>query len=590
MGTISDKLTYLAQTKEAIKDKLTEYGIDVSTGDSFRSYVDKIDEMRASYVCEPLPYTTKKVNGYDPTRVSPYLKIYASDFNSYSVEEWGELVKNNPNLKDTLQPIGLDFKSMGEHFVLLFYTEVIPDYISVPGTNTTGVVEGASSARLNNQSWKPNPSDSSCYYGLRHSMYNYQMVNSTSYSYKKNPDNSNATITQDKDNFILGSPNTPFTWTIKANCTTRYNTYEPQKDILRAEAIYAQTEWLRHRASIIAKDGNNNDITTNLPDKTMADRVDIVTENGEMYFKIIVDENDSSKDILTNNLAKYNIHSFCTGSNPTQAIIDQIYNDQKANGVNMNSGLDPNDPVKILTPGSKGAEAYVFQGKWRIITPILTQCNISYSTDRNMTDSPVIYYWMNVLRPKYEAMGINNIQLLNEKWILSYAINRLTFTPLIESLYNFLHNAKGGGYGYDVVPNFFSQSSWCMARIWNVSAISSTMSNPTLSSSATYARYAPLIGFDLEPVAPPIITYDNDNNLITITAESGIDIYYSIKSGAVANTEPTLVEIRKGNSNIIKYTAPFHPTSSWLSFTVRAIAVRNNYKCSVPTCEYIEAD
>jgi hypothetical protein len=54
----------------------------------------------------------------------------------------------------------------------------------------------------------------------------------------------------------------------------------------------------------------------------MADRVDIVTENGEMYFKIIVDENDSSKDILTNNLAKYNIHSFCTGSNPTQAIID----------------------------------------------------------------------------------------------------------------------------------------------------------------------------------------------------------------------------------------------------------------------------
>jgi hypothetical protein len=42
----------------------------------------------------------------------------------------------------------------------------------------------------------------------------------------------------------------------------------------------------------------------------------------------------------------------------------------------------------------------------------------------------------------------------------------------------------------------------------------------------------------LEPVAPPVITYDND--LITISAESGADIYYSIKSGATPNTEPTL--------------------------------------------------
>jgi hypothetical protein len=38
--------------------------------------------------------------------------------------------------------------------------------------------------------------------------------------------------------------------------------------------------------------------------------VDIITENGEMYFKIIVDENDSTKDIVTNNLAKYNTHNF----------------------------------------------------------------------------------------------------------------------------------------------------------------------------------------------------------------------------------------------------------------------------------------
>lgn len=38
----------------------------------------------------------------------------------------------------------------------------------------------------------------------------------------------------------------------------------------------------------------------------------------------------------------------------------------------MNSGLDTNDTLKILTPGAKGADAYTFQGKWRIITPILS--------------------------------------------------------------------------------------------------------------------------------------------------------------------------------------------------------------------------
>jgi len=95
------------------------------------------------------------------------------------------------------------------------------------------------------------------------------------------------------------------------------------------ETVYTWTEWLRHRASIVAKDSNDNDIATELPDGEYADRVDIVTENGEMYFKIIVDENDSTKDIVTNNLAKYNTHNFGyeTYINNNSTIAEQIYND-----------------------------------------------------------------------------------------------------------------------------------------------------------------------------------------------------------------------------------------------------------------------
>lgn len=42
MGTISDKLTYLSDTKSAIRSAITDKGVPVTDSDSFRSYADKI--------------------------------------------------------------------------------------------------------------------------------------------------------------------------------------------------------------------------------------------------------------------------------------------------------------------------------------------------------------------------------------------------------------------------------------------------------------------------------------------------------------------------------------------------------------------
>lgn len=42
MGTLSDKLTYLEDTKKMIREKLKEMGASVSDEDTFRSYVEKI--------------------------------------------------------------------------------------------------------------------------------------------------------------------------------------------------------------------------------------------------------------------------------------------------------------------------------------------------------------------------------------------------------------------------------------------------------------------------------------------------------------------------------------------------------------------
>ena len=38
----ADKLSYLSQTKTAIKDAIVEKGVDISPSDTFRSYADKI--------------------------------------------------------------------------------------------------------------------------------------------------------------------------------------------------------------------------------------------------------------------------------------------------------------------------------------------------------------------------------------------------------------------------------------------------------------------------------------------------------------------------------------------------------------------
>lgn len=46
MGSIADKLTYLQETKTAIKDAIIAKGVTVEDTDTFRSYADKIDLLK----------------------------------------------------------------------------------------------------------------------------------------------------------------------------------------------------------------------------------------------------------------------------------------------------------------------------------------------------------------------------------------------------------------------------------------------------------------------------------------------------------------------------------------------------------------
>ena len=47
MGTINEKLNYLSQTKENIKQAIKGKGVEITDSDSFRSYADKIGTIKA---------------------------------------------------------------------------------------------------------------------------------------------------------------------------------------------------------------------------------------------------------------------------------------------------------------------------------------------------------------------------------------------------------------------------------------------------------------------------------------------------------------------------------------------------------------
>ena len=56
MGTISDKLNYLTQTKEAIMNAIIAKGVEVLSSDTFRSYADKIKSITSGD--KPIVYDT----------------------------------------------------------------------------------------------------------------------------------------------------------------------------------------------------------------------------------------------------------------------------------------------------------------------------------------------------------------------------------------------------------------------------------------------------------------------------------------------------------------------------------------------------
>lgn len=235
---------------------------------------------------------------------------------------------------------------------------------------------------------------------------------------------------------------------MKTNCGSKY-AFMSDNRIDRWESLVVQTEWFRHRAAI------DSGLTTSEADGTEG-VVTIVTEDdGEMYFYV--------NGTKTECLAKYNIHSMMNGDNPTSTIIDAIYAAQKTNGTNMNASVENGDSKPVLTEGCKGAEAYAYNGKWMIVTPILSRANANLTMDYNVPDAPAVYY-MKYLR---ELLGIDGITNPTERQLQGYWCNK----TIMQSMLTYLNNTAGGSCG---LPNLIDTDTWSVVRAsaggaWNVS-------------------------------------------------------------------------------------------------------------------------
>ena len=200
--------------------------------------------------------------------------------------------------------------------------------------------------------------------------------------------------TVDGDNLVLTEANTGQSWTIDKAAAAVSNAHLVYNMKERTYAMWAWTEWMRHRMAI------SSGVTTTKADGTMGE-VKILNASGvqtaageDMYFWV---KNDSDTFVNTNLLAKYNINNrhATNSAHLTQAIADAIYAKQKANGVDMNDTGVNSETKPILAPGSKGAEAIAVNGYWMIITPYISNPNATTATiTNNIADSPAVYWWI----------------------------------------------------------------------------------------------------------------------------------------------------------------------------------------------------
>lgn len=123
MGSISDKLSYLEETKQEIADAIVEKGQTVNDSDTFRSYADKIKEINggggSSITTENIYSTEEHVIGTWLDGKPIYRKAYYVDksFPSNSDADFTSYIPNFSEMDTFIKAFG--YKPSNKGFINL---------------------------------------------------------------------------------------------------------------------------------------------------------------------------------------------------------------------------------------------------------------------------------------------------------------------------------------------------------------------------------------------------------------------------------------------------------------------------------------
>lgn len=267
------------------------------------------------------------------------------------------------------------------------------------------------------------------------------------------------------DTLILYSGNTKQTWEMAKDCGN-INSMMAINFKERTDAMWAQNEWMRHRFAI------SSGIATDQPDGTMKE-VQILNVTGtqpqvgeDMYFYI-----DGTN---TNLPAKYNLNNKHNGPAdylPT-AIADYIYEQQKANGVNMNDTGVNSAEKPVLVPGSNGAEAIAVNGYWYIVTPYISRPGENTAMDYNVCDSPAVYY-------VHSLQG--DLYIIGDRELHPIWVNKSIITGLV----NYLRTNEERDSD---IPSLPSGTCWSAVRGGSAYAWYVNFGLGNVSNASTYVR------------------------------------------------------------------------------------------------------
>lgn len=465
MGTTADKLNKILDSKSRIKAAIESKGV-VDVGDVLADYPDKIAnipsgasdyELEAQSLFLKVNTTTVTLKDGKTAAVASndHIKIVDEDLKHYTLKEWNDRsVANGFDNSMVAKPIGFSLECNGVRTIVRW--QWTGKYYSPTGAGTAATDV------------------------MQHSIRNYNQITAAA----KGKD---ATITgeldmgtgkagthfsddwevrDNGDTLILYSGNTKQSWEMAKDCGN-INSMMAINFKERTDAMWAQNEWMRHRFAI------SSGIATDQPDGTMKE-VQILNVTGtqpqvgeDMYFYI-----DGTNTNLT---AKYNLNNkhndsaYCF----TTAIADYIYEQQKANGVNMNDTGVNSIEKPVLVPGAKGAGAIAVNGYWYIITPYISTPGENISMDYNICDSPAAYY-------VHSLQG--DLHIIGDRELHPIWVNKSIITGLV----NYLRTNEERDSD---IPSLPSGNCWSAVRYGPTPAWYVSLGNGYVANSSAYSRF-----------------------------------------------------------------------------------------------------